>query len=108
MTVLPNLRHRHDRKRHTLVTYPNTFREYIEARGVGRNDVVASSPDKYAQVLNTVSDLLQVNISPVTLRAESDVQRLCQQLTQHRSESTIGDYRSVLRQYVSMVRDYNL
>jgi hypothetical protein len=91
-----------------MIAYPNTFREYIEARGVGQNDVVASSPDKYSQILNTVSGLLQVGITPASLRSEADVQHLCQQLIQHRAASTIGDYQSVLRQYVSMVSDYNL
>lgn len=91
-----------------MVKYPNTFREYIEAQGVGQNDVVASSPDKYSQILATTSKILQVAITPATLRSDTDVDALCQQLTQHRAVSTIADYRSVFRQYVSMVNDYNL
>lgn len=91
-----------------MVTYPNTFHEYIVAKGVGQNDTVASGPDKYCQMLSTASELLNINITPATLRTENDVQQLRGQLAQHYATSTVGDYQSVLRQYVAMVADYNL
>jgi hypothetical protein len=80
------------------------YREYIQERGVGSNDLAASSPDSYVSYLNSVSRLLGVTISPALLNCEEDVESIASKLLGNRADKTIGNYKSAMRQYVAMVR----
>jgi hypothetical protein len=76
---------------------------WIQNQGVGSKDKVASSPDSYVSYLNSVSKLLEENISPRNLSREEDVLRIARQLRGRRADGTIQNYKSAMRQYVAMV-----
>jgi hypothetical protein len=79
------------------------FLEFIEKKGVGANDVVASSPDSYVSYLWSVSRILEMEISPRTVRNHSDVEKIIAQLYGKRADKTVSNYRSALRRYADMV-----
>jgi hypothetical protein len=53
-----------------MIVHRHQYYEWIESRGVGSNDIVASSPDSYVSYLNTVSELIGKDISPGNLSTD--------------------------------------
>jgi len=86
-----------------MILHQNAYLEFITRRGVGSNDVVASSTDSYISYLNSVSELLNEDITPQLLRSETDVTNIAKRLKGKRADKTIKNYCSAIRQYVAMV-----
>jgi len=92
--------------RHTggaMIVHEDRYTDFIEGRGVGSNDAVASSPKSYVSYLNSVSALIGQDMSPANLRSESDVLEILSQIDGMRAANTLRNYRSAMRQYVAMV-----
>ncbi len=87
-----------------MIVHRSEYYAWIESRGVGSNDLVASSPDSYISYLNSVSKLIRKDISPELLSTEEDVERIARSMEGRRSPKTITNYKSAMRQYVAMVR----
>jgi len=85
------------------IWHQDEYLQFIISQGVGVNDKVASSPASYLSYLSSVSHHLSIEISPITLNCENDVQRLAMELEGKRKPRTIGNYISAMRQYVAMV-----
>jgi hypothetical protein len=90
------------------IQYEPQYRDFIGAKGVGENDVVASSVESYVSYLRSVSQILGVPISPELVNSEADVQRITAQLRGTRADNTINNYGSAMRQYVAMVKELAL
>lgn len=67
-----------------------------------------ASADRYVRYLRDVSETSGESISPMSLRSDSDVERLALTLTGRYSEKSVANYRSVMRRYVEMVRALGL
>lgn len=87
-----------------MIRYQSQYYAWITARGVGSNDVVASSPDSYVSYLNTVSALIGTDISPSVLSTDRQVDEIAQHIAGMRAAKTITNYKSAMKQYVAMVR----
>jgi hypothetical protein len=86
-----------------MIVFKHQYYKWIESRGVGSRDRVASSPDSYVSYLNSVSDLLGRDISPDLLSSEEEVERIARSIAPFRSVRTVLNYKSAMRQYVAMV-----
>ena len=87
-----------------MIFHEQQYREYLAKVGVGKNDKIASSIESYVSYLRSVSKILSIDISPSTVADETDIQDIYQRLQKKRSEKTISNYRSALRQYAQMVQ----
>ena len=87
-----------------MIFHKGEYYAWIESRGVGSNDLVASSPDSYVSYLKSVSKLIGKDISPELLSTEEDVERVARSIKGLRAPKTITNYKSAMRQYVAMVR----
>ncbi len=87
-----------------MILYKSQYYAWITARGVGSNDLVASSPDSYVSYLNTVSDLIGEDISPSLLSSDADVDRIAMCIEGRKAPKTITNYKSAMRQYLAMVQ----
>jgi hypothetical protein len=80
------------------------YRLFIEERKVGARDKVASSVDSYVLYLNSVANQLDIRIGPDQLSSGADIESLTNQLRGHKvNESSLANWRSAMKQYVSMV-----
>ena len=77
--------------------------DWITKNGVGKNDVVASSIKSYVSYLNSVSIIIDQDISEFTLNSESSIDIIVNTIQGKRSQKTINNYKSAMRQYVRMV-----
>ncbi len=91
-----------------MIVNQREYYAWIQQRGVGLRDQVASSPDSYVSYLNGVSDLLGMDISPQTLASEEDVVNIARRLARRRSPGTISNYKSAMRQYVAMLEAHHI
>jgi len=91
-----------------MIEYQNKYEEFIIENGVGANDVVADSVKSYISYLNSVSNHLEITVSPLTLSSENDIQNLAAQLEGKVSAKTIKNYRSAMAQYINMISALNL
>ena len=91
-----------------MIVHKRQYYEWIQQRGVGLNDKVASSPDSYISYMNSVSELLLQDISPAILSTEEDVLAIARSLEGHKAPGTISNYKSAMRQYVAMVQALSL
>jgi hypothetical protein len=87
-----------------MILHKNQYHTWITARGVGSNDLVASSPDSYVSYLNTVSELIGKDISPTVLSSEDGIEEIARSIKGRRAPKTITNYKSAMRQYVAMVQ----
>ena len=87
-----------------MIHHESEYRCWLERRGVGENDLVASSPDSYVSYLRSVSRLLGRDIAPGSLASEEDVLAIASRLDGHRAHATIRNYKSAMRQYVAMIQ----
>jgi hypothetical protein len=92
------------RRDHPMIQHEQQYRAFIEGRGVGSRDKVASSVDSYVSYLRSVSGLLDLEISPRLLSSEADVERIVIRIEGSRAKRTIDNYRSAMRQYVAFVQ----
>lgn len=81
------------------------YLEFIERNGVGKNDSVASSIKSYISYLNTVSKLIGEDLSEKNLYNENCVNEIANRLKGLRSDKSISNYKSALRQYVEMIQN---
>ena len=88
-----------------MIKNERKYLEWIERNGVGKNDNVASSTKSYISYLNTVSKLIGEDISEKNLYAEKCVNEIANKLNGLRSQKSISNYKSALRQYVEMVQN---
>lgn len=86
-----------------MIVYESFYSRWIQQQGVGNNDCVASSPRSYVSYLDSVSQLIGRDISPVVLQTEEDVLRIARKLEGKRADATVSNYKSAMRQYVAMV-----
>lgn len=91
-----------------VIKHKELYLEYIQRRGVGANDVVASSPRSYVSYLNSLSRLIDADVTPDLLRTEDDITVVLDAIDGRRAPSTLSKYRSAMRQYAAMVRDEEL
>ncbi len=92
-----------------MIQYQNEYEIYIDKKGVGSKDVVASSIKSYISYLNGVGRHLNIDISPKTLSSENDINTISGQLSkiQKVSDKTIKNYISAMRYYVVLVNELN-
>lgn len=90
------------------IKFQQEYSRFIVDRGVGANDLVASSPDSYLSYLRSVSTHLSIDIDETTLCSEQDVQRLAAAIKGARAQSTILKYISAMRQYVAMIQSMHI
>ena len=85
------------------IEHEQKYRQYMEKTGVGKKDVVASSPNSYISYLNSVSRLLGKPVTPNLLRTENKVDQIKRALEGLRAPKTISNYGSAMRKYCEMV-----
>jgi hypothetical protein len=56
-----------------MILHESLYLEFITRRGVGANDVVASSTNSYISYLNSVAEFINSDITPKLLRSETDI-----------------------------------
>ena len=88
-----------------MIKNERKYLEWIEKNGVGSNDRIASSTKSYISYLNTVSTLIGEDISEKNLFNENCVEIITERLKGLRSEKSISNYKSAIRQYVRMVEN---
>ena len=88
-----------------MIKNEQKYLEWIKRNGVGKNDYVASSTKSYISYLNTVSKLIGEDISEKNLYDENCVNEISNKLNGLRSQKSISNYKSALRQYVEMVQN---
>ena len=91
-----------------MIKFKKEYVKFIEQKGVGLKDHVASSVDSYVSYLNSVSGILKKDITPEFLNSEDDVDRFVLMLKGQKADKTVSNYRSAMRQYVNMVMALNL
>ncbi|MDK2779641.1 MAG: hypothetical protein KYX62_18515 [Pseudomonadota bacterium] len=91
-----------------MILHQSQFESYLKAAGVGSRDSVADSVKSYISYLNGVSKHLDIEVSPKTLRSNTDIAKLEKSLQGKVSDKTIQNYKSAMRQYVSMVESHGL
>jgi len=88
-----------------MIKNEQKYLDWIERNGVGKNDSVASSTKSYISYLNTVSKLISEDISEINLYNENCVIEIAKRIKGLRSEKSISNYKSALRQYAEMVKN---
>ena len=91
-----------------MILYQERYLEFIQEKGVGKNDRVASSPESYASYLRGVARLLGGDITPDLLRTATDVEKVARALEGQRKPETINNYKTAMRRYVEMVQELGL
>jgi len=86
-----------------MIKNERKYLEWIKKNGVGSNDRIASSTKSYISYLNTVSKLIGEDISEKNIFNENCVEMISERLKGLRSDKSISNYKSALRQYASMV-----
>ena len=82
-----------------MIVGKEEYLAYIIGQGVGKKDIVASSPASYISYLNSVSRLLGEDISPSLVNSETAIASIIKRLEGQRAAKTLSNYRSALRQY---------
>ena len=91
-----------------MIQHQQQFESFIKAAGVGSRDKVADSVKSYISYLNSVSRHLGIEVSPTTLRSNTDISALEKSLQGKVSDKTIQNYKAAMHQYVSMVEAHGL
>lgn len=87
-----------------MIIQEDKYLRWIQLQGVGDHDQVASSTKSYISYLNTVSKLIDEDISSDNLYDESCIEVIEKRIKGLRSVKSISNYKSALRQYVNMVK----
>lgn len=88
-----------------MIKNERKYLAWIEKNGVGSNDRIASSTKSYISYLNTVSQLIGEDISEKNLYNENCIDVISRKISGLRSEKSISNYKSALRQYLRMVEN---
>lgn len=91
-----------------MILHQEIYLKFIQDKGVGKKDRVASSLNSYVSYLNGVARLLSRDITPDLLRSESDVETVARSLEGQRKSTTIDKYKTAMRHYVAMVQEFGL
>ena len=91
-----------------MVKFLHEYEYFIEKKGVGSNDKVASSIKSYSSYLNSVSNYLNITVGPDTLRTIFDIISLSSKLKGKVSDKTIRNYGSAMKRYIQMVAEMKL
>lgn len=83
-----------------MIAYKSEYRDFIIQQGVGKNDIVASSPDSYISYLRGASRLLDQDISPELIQNKEIINELIQVLDGQKAPSTLLKYKTALNQYL--------
>ena len=59
-----------------MIKYENEYRNFIAEEEVGNNDRVASSIDSYVNYLNSISALLNQDITPCIVKNEESIDEI--------------------------------
>ncbi|WP_323029005.1 hypothetical protein [Castellaniella defragrans] len=92
----------------TMILHQERYLDYIQKKGVGKNDRVASSPKSYLSYLRSVAQLLGRDITPDLLRTAQDIERVALALEGQRKPRTVRNYKSAMRQYAAMTQESGL
>lgn len=92
-------------KKNIMIKNEQQYLKWIENNGVGSNDKVASSTKSYISYLNSVSKLIGEDISEKNMFNENCIDVISKKISGMKSEKTISNYKSALRQYVRMVQN---
>ena len=88
-----------------MIKNEQKYLKWIENNGVGSNDQVASSTKSYISYLNSVSKLICEDISEKNLYNENCIDIISTKISGLKSDKTISNYKSALRQYLRMVQN---
>ncbi|HIJ88195.1 MAG TPA: hypothetical protein HPP97_11045 [Desulfuromonadales bacterium] len=96
-----------------MIEHEKQYVTFIQAKGVGKNDKIeGASPRSYLGYLTSVSEILDFNISPQTVKTDDDVNNILSKLKNHntikRADKTIRNYGSALKKYAEMVQELRL
>jgi hypothetical protein len=87
-----------------MIENEGKYKEWIISAGVGKKDKVASSIASYISYLNSVSNEIGQTISKRNLYNEECITVISAKLAGKKSEKSISNYKSAMRQYVQMVK----
>ncbi len=79
--------------------------EYIKRLGVGKNDIVSSSPKSYISYLNSVSKILNHDINRSLITSKKDILNIINQMKGKRAKSTLLNYKTALNQYLGYLKN---
>ena len=83
-----------------MIKFRDEYRNFIEQVGVGENDKVASSPKSYISYLNSVSNLLDQDISPRLIHSKKSIGKIIIKFNNKRAKSTLAKYKTALNRYL--------
>lgn len=87
-----------------MIKNEQEYMNWIESQGVGRNDNVASSIKSYVSYLNSVSRIINEDISKENLYSENCISDIVDKIRKvGRNIKSIPNYQTAMRQYVRMV-----
>lgn len=83
-----------------MIEHEADYLRYLEQKGVGSQDRVASSQMSYVSYLNSVSKLMDKPISSAWIKTEEDIEHIIRALEGQRKSKTIGNYKTALKHYL--------
>lgn len=88
-----------------MIMHQESYQQFIQDQGVGKNDNVADSIQSYISYLKSISKHLDIEINSQTLSSEADIAILSTKLFKLGvvSDKTIKNYGSAMKQYVKML-----
>ena len=87
-----------------MILYENEYRTFIESRGVGQHDKVASSVESYVSYLRSVSKGTEQYITPQLIASEERIEEIAQSLVGKYAAGTINNCKSAMRQYLAFAK----
>jgi len=78
------------------------YLRYLEQKGVGSQDRVASSQKSYVSYLNSVSKSMNKPISSEWIKTEEDIEQIIRTIERQgeRKSKTIANYKTALKHYL--------
>lgn len=89
-----------------MIKNKELYMEFLIQNGVGKNDVVASSPKSYISYLNGVSKLLNCEISEAIIQNQIDIDNIINGLKGQRKKTTLQHYKTALNQYLKFLQHF--
>lgn len=83
-----------------MIEHEVDYLKYLEQKGVGSQDRVASSQKSYISYLNSVSKLMDKPISSEWIKSDEDIENIIRSLEGQRKSKTICNYKTALRHYL--------
>lgn len=88
-----------------MIKNETKYLQWLEENGVGENDRIASSLNSYISYLNTVSKIIGEDISERNLFDETCIFDMEKKMIGKRSQKSISNYKSAMKQYMRMVKE---